>query len=76
MGAAPDAFPNTRPGTGGNGSGGAILLRSLECVRVSGTIDATGGVAQTIGMPAAQLGGGTITLRARLSNRLVTTVGS
>src|SRR5262249_49491560 len=29
--------------TGGPGSGGSILLRSLQCLRVSGTIDATGG---------------------------------
>jgi hypothetical protein len=46
-------FAWSRPvGTGGTGSGGSILLRSLQCVLVTGRIDATAGVSYLLpGLP-------------------------
>jgi hypothetical protein len=47
-----------RIGTGGPGAGGSVLLRSLQCVRVAGTIDTSGGLLGSMQGPIARGGDG------------------
>jgi hypothetical protein len=50
-------FFSRPPGTGGAGSGGSILLGSLQCTRVSGTVDASGGTWMVATIASGNRGG-------------------